>query len=211
MTDEPRDPLTSLLDAVVYAPIGAVLHGPEAIEELAARGRQDITNARFIGRLALQRARREVDSFAVEAQERIGDLLAAAARAAGAPVDPSHASSDTDSAPDAAAADPAGSRLTMVPDAADDAPPSQNPTSSTDGGPGDTEPVADFDPVAAPDSDLPSADSLAIPGYDNLAASQVVPRLDDLGAEELAAVQHYERAHRGRMTILSRIAQLQAS
>lgn len=51
---------------------------------------------------------------------------------------------------------------------------------------------------------------LAIPGYDTLSASQVVPRLAGLGAEELEAVRVYETATRGRRTILNKVAQLQA-
>ena len=41
-------------------------------------------------------------------------------------------------------------------------------------------------------------DDLAIPSYDSLAASQVVPRLDGLTSIELEAVRRYELAHRGR-------------
>lgn len=52
---------------------------------------------------------------------------------------------------------------------------------------------------------------LAIPGYDSLSASQVVPRLEGLTADELEAVRHYESASRRRKTILNRVAQLQAS
>ncbi len=52
--------------------------------------------------------------------------------------------------------------------------------------------------------------ALAIPGYDTLSASQVVQRLAGLSAEELDAVHEYEAATRGRRTILSKIAQLQA-
>ncbi len=51
---------------------------------------------------------------------------------------------------------------------------------------------------------------LAIPDYDSLAASQVVPRLRALTADELEAVRSYEAAGRGRKTILNRIAQLQS-
>ena len=58
---------------------------------------------------------------------------------------------------------------------------------------------------------VPSADDLAIPDYDSLAASQVVSRLAGLRPTELTAVQRYELHHRGRKTILGRIAQLQAS
>jgi hypothetical protein len=53
------------------------------------------------------------------------------------------------------------------------------------------------------------AAELAIPSYDELAASQVVPRLEGLRADELDAVRRYEVAHRGRKTILGKVAQLQ--
>ena len=58
--------------------------------------------------------------------------------------------------------------------------------------------------------DHAEAESLAIPDYDNLSASQVVPRLDGLTPDELEAVRRYERHHRHRKTILNRVAQLQA-
>jgi hypothetical protein len=53
-------------------------------------------------------------------------------------------------------------------------------------------------------------DELAIPSYDTLAASQVISRLDGLNAVELELVRRHEIAHRGRKTILAKIAQLQA-
>lgn len=56
----------------------------------------------------------------------------------------------------------------------------------------------------------PAAETLAIPDYDSLSASQVVPRLEGLVRAELHAVKDYEVAHRGRKTILNKIAQLQA-
>ena len=55
----------------------------------------------------------------------------------------------------------------------------------------------------------PPVGDLAIPDYDSLAASQVVPRLRALDGTELEAVRAYEAAGRGRKTILNRIAQLQ--
>src|SRR5436190_1631359 len=66
-------------------------------------------------------------------------------------------------------------------------------------------------PAAAPAPKVPGppAVSLAIPDYDSLSASQVVPRLDGLAAEELDAVRRYEVSNRGRQTILNKIAQLQ--
>jgi hypothetical protein len=81
-------------------------------------------------------------------------------------------------------------------------------------------PVADADviddddgplrpPVAGDDRGGISEDDLAIPSYDSLAASQVVPRLDGLSSIELEAVRRYEEAHRGRRTVLGKIALLQ--
>ncbi len=54
----------------------------------------------------------------------------------------------------------------------------------------------------------PDAGTLAIPGYDTLSASQVVPRLEGLLADELAAIRAYEEATRARKTVLTRIDQL---
>lgn len=64
-------------------------------------------------------------------------------------------------------------------------------------------PVVDATPaVAADPGDLPIA------GYDSLAASQVIPRLEGLTPDELEAVRAYETAKRGRKTILGKITQL---
>ncbi len=75
------------------------------------------------------------------------------------------------------------------------------------------EPADEEIPVRVEDDStpVPSAESLAIPDYDSLAASQVVPRLAGLSGDELEAVRRYEVAHRGRKTILGRVAQLQAA
>lgn len=66
-------------------------------------------------------------------------------------------------------------------------------------------PVAAVAPPTGPDPD-----TLAITDYDSLSASQVVPRLDGLAPDELESIRAYESANRGRKTILSKIAQLQA-
>jgi hypothetical protein len=62
------------------------------------------------------------------------------------------------------------------------------------------------------DHSVPVVDvaTLAIPDYDSLSASQVVPRLAGLDADELEQVRLYESGTRARNTILNRIAQLQA-
>lgn len=56
----------------------------------------------------------------------------------------------------------------------------------------------------------PSVHDLAIPDYDSLSASQVVTRLPGLAPAELESLRSYEAAHRGRKTILNKVAQLQA-
>ena len=68
----------------------------------------------------------------------------------------------------------------------------------------DTEPATASPRIrsSAAAADLPIAD------YDSLAASQVVPRLGGLEPHELDAVRAYELAHRGRKTILGKVAQL---
>jgi hypothetical protein len=61
-------------------------------------------------------------------------------------------------------------------------------------------------PAPAP-ADL-ADDLLAIPGYDDLSASQIVDRLDGLSRDELEAIRSHEAAHRGRNTVLGKIEQL---
>lgn len=67
--------------------------------------------------------------------------------------------------------------------------------------------------VATSDGEVatgPPVTELAITDYDSLSASQVVTRLAGLTIDELEAVRSYEATHRGRKTILNKVAQLQA-
>lgn len=66
-------------------------------------------------------------------------------------------------------------------------------------------------PTPVDRADRLDPDELAIPGYDSLSASQVVQRLTGLSRPELEAVRAYEVAGRGRKTILTKVAQLQAA
>jgi hypothetical protein len=54
----------------------------------------------------------------------------------------------------------------------------------------------------------PPVESLPIPDYDELSASQVIERLIGLDRASLDAIRAYETQHRGRNTILGKIAQL---
>ena len=73
--------------------------------------------------------------------------------------------------------------------------------------------VEDPDPMVSSTADVEVVDvgDLAIPAYDDLAASQVLPRLEGLRPGELDAVRRYEASHRHRKTVLGKIAQLQSS
>ncbi|HVX18040.1 MAG TPA: hypothetical protein VHA73_08395 [Acidimicrobiales bacterium] len=86
--------------------------------------------------------------------------------------------------------------------------PDTAPAASEAAAPATPAPSADG---AATDDDAPAVDTLAIPDYDGLAASQVVPRLEGLADGELEAVRRYEASHRGRKTVLGKIAQLQSA
>jgi hypothetical protein len=54
----------------------------------------------------------------------------------------------------------------------------------------------------------PPAGALALEGYESLAASQVVARLDRLTHTELEQIREFELANRGRRTILGKVEQL---
>lgn len=56
----------------------------------------------------------------------------------------------------------------------------------------------------------PTAADLAIPGYEDLPASDIVTRLSGLTREELEAVRVFEAAHRGRKTVLNKVAQIRS-
>lgn len=53
--------------------------------------------------------------------------------------------------------------------------------------------------------------NLPIAEYESLAAIHVVERLGSLRPDELEAVRSFEQGHRGRRTVLAKVAQLQAA
>ena len=188
MADEPEtaehDPVEQLLDLFVYAPLGFVVDARRVVPALVDRGRAQAGVARMIGEFAVSWGNTKLQGAMVDAQEQAVGILQRLGVAS--------------PEPEPAAGAPAGRRR---------------------GGP---EAPVTPPPVVASSGDTPSwlegrtpeddaeAAALAIPDYDNLSASQVVPRLDGLTADELEAVRRYERKHRHRKTILNQIAQLQA-
>jgi hypothetical protein len=92
------------------------------------------------------------------------------------------------------------------PDAASEPAPAPSTPRSSSAAPKATAPAGP--PDAAWRTDVPASDALPIPDYDELSASQVVERLEGLDRESLDAIRRYETDHRGRNTILGKIAQL---
>ncbi len=169
------------------------------LPELAEKGRIRVGNARMMGQMAVQLGQ-------TEAERRLAQLEVHAKRSLTEygllPPDPEERGSDdgTDTDAPVRAVEPA-----VEPASRPKAAPRKAGRRARGRGTRGRRPPEAPAPAAPAD-----ATELAIPDYDSLAASQVVSRLAGLREPELAAVQRYELATRGRKTILGKIAQLQA-
>jgi hypothetical protein len=188
VTDHKR-PLDKLLDVVVFAPIGLALNVEEMVDQMATRGRQSVNAARFIGRMAVTQGRTEVDKALVRLQDQAAGVLDQLGAMAGG--------SGTSPSP------PPPKTPTTFSEVVAEAEPDRGTRGPSDGSNGSATATA----ISSAEDD--AAVNAAIPDFDSLAASQVVPRLAGLASDDLEAVRRYEAAHRGRKTILHRIAQLQ--
>jgi len=181
MPDEKKTPLEEVVDLFLYAPLGLALTARDSLPDLVAKGKQQFTSQTTLARMMGQFAVAEGEK---ELRKRVADLTDTLS---GLGLLPS-----TSPAPAAAAPTvPAPPPEVVVEEPAAPAP-------HTNG------------KAAVPSGPAPTSGDLAIPGYDTLSASQVVQRLAGLAADELEAVRLYETATRGRRTILSKVAQLQA-
>ncbi|MHB1988321.1 MAG: hypothetical protein ACYCSF_10110 [Acidimicrobiales bacterium] len=173
-----------LVDLVVFVPIGIAVSVAEELPSFAGKGRERLVNQLQVARL--------IGKFTVgEAQRRARKM---------APEEFSSATSEQpvgQHTPNPGAGAARTSRVPVAPKtdlANDDWAPDAVPRGTRS--------------RPAPPERTPEVASLPIPGYDTLAASQVVQRLSSLRPEELDAVRRYEVATRGRRTILHRIGQL---
>ncbi len=177
-----QDPAEQLLDVFVYAPLGLAMEAAELLPKLADRGRQRVGGkvvvARMVGEMAVRQGQRRAGKLVERMREQ--QRAARSTRS-----EPGTATSGNGHGPGSGPAVPTF-RSDPQP------PPAAAPTSA----PSRTEPA------------VGGGADLAIPGYDTLSASQVVPRLEGLSAGELEAIQLYEEAHRARKTVLTRIDQL---
>jgi len=177
-----RSSLEQWLDVTLYAPLGLALELRDQWPRYVSTGRQAVENRVQLARFI---GRLAVQQARVELGKRMSSPPApdpSAARDATAPAD-----------------DPASDLVADVLVPADD-----------DGelviaGAADPAP----EPVAADDLATPDAGDLPISDYASLAAVHVVQRLATLRPDELEQVRRFEVAHRGRRTILAKVAQLQ--
>lgn len=190
MSDEQKDAREAALDLFVYAPLGFALEARSLLPRFVERGKNQVTMAKMVGQFAVQQGQVEAGKRLGPLQEQVEGVLADLGLVPRSPSPSSTSSSGSSSA-------------TAPVDGEDDATVAPVVELVPDPEPEPEEPAADL-------ADVPEAAELAIPDYDSLAASQVVPRLRALATDELEAVRAYEAAGRGRKTILNRIAQLQA-
>jgi hypothetical protein len=177
----------TLLDCLLYAPLGAAVVAAEELSRLAERGRE-----RFEQRIGVASS---VGRFAVQGTvSRLKAPGAASRRPVEVPPQP------VSDAP-APMAGKTPERVTKVqstkPPIA--ARPARSRPAATRGSPEASRLSADG-----------SGEELPIPAYGTLAASQVVERLASLTPGELESVRRHESATRRRRTVLHRIAQLSA-
>lgn len=188
MTEE-KTPVEQALDLFLYAPLGLALSFRDELPKLIERGRTQVNGqvqmAKMMGQFATQAGQKEAEKFVRQASERAAEMLGEVVG---------------DHRPQPAPATSPRSSTTTT----SDAPAARTKAAS------DAEHIASGNGKAdvLPARPVPAADTLSIPGYDTLSASQVVQRLAALGPDELEAIEVYERANRSRRTILNRVDQL---
>jgi hypothetical protein len=182
----PKNPVDQWFELFVYAPLGFALDARQLLPRFIDRGRSQVVLARVVGRYAVKRGSRRAGAYL----DQSGSQMSAVLQALGLFPDetgPAADPSDLDDFEGEVLSFESPARPSAAPDPA--------------------EAKAEAE-VAV---DAPDVGSLAIPDYDNLSASQVVPRLGGLSSAELDEVLRYEAAKRGRKTILSKIAQLRSA
>lgn len=201
-----------IFEYAVYVPIGIAASVAEQLPELTEKGRRlastRIHMARLMGEFAVGHAQRRFGRVNSPENHSADATLAASGDDGGPP---------SRHGPESAAATDTTSPVSVTEIPAE-APPAATTGSAAGQGrrsrrppsPAPNQAAVAASPLPTTDA-VPVVESLAIPGYDTLAASQVVQRLSSLEPDELEAVRRYELGTRGRRTILHRVAQLNAA
>jgi hypothetical protein len=188
-----EDPIDKILDAFVYAPIGLLLDGKDLIPDLARRGRAQAANARVLGTFALSTADSRVQTAVADIERQLGVLLGALAGST-----PGGGVKESTPPQSAASSEPGKPKAPRAKAQTKSAKPAVKPSGRS--------PAKRKASATKP----PTVGSLAIDGYDTLAASQIVSRLEGLTPAERKAVARFESANRKRKTILDKIGRLNA-
>lgn len=182
--NDSKSPLDRVVELFVYAPVGLALSARDLVPGLVERGRRQVDPqvgvARMVGQMAVSQGRSQAEK-----------ALEHAVASAQATLEQLGVLDHSEPSPDPEAPSTPATSPPPPP------PPSDGPI------------VVPAAPPVPRTGNGPAAAGLAIPDYDSLSASQVLPRLSSLSNDELEAVRAYEHAHRGRKTILNKIAQLQ--
>lgn len=193
MTDDEstKRPLGHVVDALVYAPIGLFFDGPELLPKLVEDGKNHAKGARAFGEFAVRHGRAELGRRLSSFEAQAGEVLRTLGILPDDEADPP--------------APPGAGLAAAYGDAGDGG-------HIYVGGAGTAaaRTIASGNGATETDHAAPAVEDLAITDYDSLSASQVVTRLEGLEPDELEAVRAYESAHRGRKTILNKVAQIQA-
>lgn len=226
---ETKTPVDHALDLFVFAPLGFMLEARNLLPTLINRGRDQVngqvSTARVLGQFAVQHGQSKAEKRLSRVQEQATTTLTDLGLLPRN--EPSRRPSTPATAPTPTTPPPAPPRAAAPPTAAASAPPTtptpprakgakkarKPPRRAARATPTAQSRAARVAPVDGVVVDRPLIDvdvtALAIPDYDSLAASQVIPRLEGLAEGELEWVRSYEAAKRGRKTILNKISQLQ--
>lgn len=211
-----EDAVEQALDAFVYAPIGLMFDGPATFPKLVKNGRNQVTTARMMGQFAVQAGRAEVEKRAKQVDGPLGEVLRSLGLVPPAQKPPKSGTAKTDTGSTDAESTPAAEKAPAKKSgtrkaAAKKSGAKKSPVKKSRAAKKSTKKSAGkrtAKKASTARRSAPAADSLAIPDYDSLSASQVVSRVRGLDDAQLAAVEAYESANRGRKTVLSKIAQL---
>ena len=175
------------VDVFLYAPLGLALEARNLLPQWVERGRQQVTLARMIGHFAVQKGQEGAASALEKASEHVTGVLADLGLLNREP-DGVRPDGGASRGPKPARTEPAVVAREVT-----------------------VEPVPIVVQPAVPLRAGTDSSGLAIADFDSLAASQVIPRLPGLSSDELEDVRSYEFVHRGRKTVLNKIAQLQSA
>lgn len=69
-----RSPVEKAVDLLIHVPLGILVTARDELPRLIAKGRQEATGARFIGKMAVDMGQREAGKVARRMSERLADL-----------------------------------------------------------------------------------------------------------------------------------------